>query len=130
MAPTLHKDDAVRIVAADVADLRIGDIVLVEAGTLYRVHRLVWRRRSWRTRGDALRGIDPPLDPAVILGRAIAVRRGGVWRALPQFPRTMVPMSASIARVYGGGALRLLVKAVRRKSDVAGGNSRKGLFLW
>lgn len=130
MAPALRRDDVVRIAPLAAKELRIGDIVLLEAGEVYRVHRLVWRRGGWRTRGDALRRLDPPVDPDMILGRAVAVRRDGIWRPLPGFPWTLIPFSASLMRCYGGAALRLPVAVRRRASARSPRNGRKGYRLW
>lgn len=65
---------------------RTGDLLLFRQADYLVVHRLLGpaRRRGGarrlRTRGDGVLGLDPPVDPARIVGRAIAVKRAEQWR--------------------------------------------------
>ena len=70
------------------ADLRRGDLLLFRQGQYLAVHRLLFRstdregRPCLRTRGDNVLALDPPVDPARVIGRVTAMRRDGEWRDL------------------------------------------------
>jgi hypothetical protein len=87
MHPWLREGDRVRVVAAAAPDVRVGDIVVRVQGTGPVVHRFVgwWRtRHGWRmlTKGDGAPRFDPPLAPAELVGRAVALLRDGQVRRL------------------------------------------------
>ena len=64
---------------------RIGDVVLVQAGGL-KLHRLVFgpplSRWAWRTKGDRLTTLDPPIGPGDVLGTVVEPRRRRLGLAL------------------------------------------------
>jgi len=70
------------------ADLRRGDLLLFRQGQYLAVHRLLFHstdregRPCLRTRGDNVLALDPPVDPARVIGRVTAMRRDGEWRDL------------------------------------------------
>ena len=69
---------------------RIGEVWAFAApDTSIVVHRYGRRRRGGGLvfRGDATAGADPPVDPAVLVGRAVAVRDGGGERTLGTLDR-------------------------------------------
>ena len=86
MGPTFGPGQRLRVVFAP-NRLRRGDILLFRQGEALLVHRLLGRARPQagcrrlRTRGDGAAGLDPPLDPALVLGRVVALEDGGVWRS-------------------------------------------------
>ena len=64
---------------------RLGDVVLVSQGQGLRLHRLVFAppaRWSWRTKGDGLPGLDPPVRASDVLGTVVDPRQRRVGRAL------------------------------------------------
>jgi hypothetical protein len=91
MRPTLEPGCLVRVDLAPFAP-RFGDLLLFRQQDYLTVHRFLGRRKlpdgstSLRTRGDARPRLDPPLDPANLLGRIVAVRRNEEWRSLDGSP--------------------------------------------
>src|SRR5262245_48047142 len=87
MVPILAPGQRLRVEFAP-ARLSRGDILLFRQGEALLVHRLLGRARPaagsvrLRTRGDGAAVLDPPLDPALVLGRVVAIEEGGVWRSL------------------------------------------------
>ena len=65
---------------------RIGDVVLVRQAGGLRLHRLVLgpplSRSVWRTKGDRLPALDPPLGPGDILGTVVEPRTRRIGLAL------------------------------------------------
>jgi hypothetical protein len=87
MIPTLRNGDAVRI-ALGAGRRRVGDLlVFMQAGSVV-VHRYLGRasdptgRPCLRTRGDGQGNLDPALLSENVLGRVVAIRRGGTWFTL------------------------------------------------
>ncbi|MFQ5596360.1 MAG: S24/S26 family peptidase [Anaerolineae bacterium] len=78
MAPLLRAGDAVWAEPALPASLRRGDVVVIQhAGGLV-THRLVAvGDGEWLTKGDNTRRLDPPVKANAILGRVVAIERGG-----------------------------------------------------
>jgi hypothetical protein len=71
---------------------RRGDLLLFRQADYLAVHRLLGParpttegERRLRTRGDGQLGLDPPLDPARVLGRVTAVGDDGAWWSLDGF---------------------------------------------
>jgi hypothetical protein len=87
MLPTLEPG---RILVVDFtpARLRMGDVLLFRQGGILVVHRFLGHVTSrsagpcLRTRGDGRPDLDPPLRDEDVLGRVIAVERGGRLRSL------------------------------------------------
>jgi hypothetical protein len=78
MAPLVELGDVVLIQRADWEDLRRGDLLLVEQGGDFLVHRLVAAdAHGVRTKGDNASHADLPLAPQAVLGRVAAVEKGG-----------------------------------------------------
>lgn len=103
MAPDLPAGRIVTVSARQ--SPRLGDVVLVQQREGMRLHRLVvgpplwWKRTGWRTKGDRLPTLDPPLTAADVLGTVIDPRPRVVSRALV---------------AWGGAAWARLARTVRR----------------
>lgn len=65
---------------------RIGDVVLVRQAAGLRLHRLVFgppfSGTAWRTKGDGLPALDPPIGPADVLGTVVEPSRRRILLAL------------------------------------------------
>ena len=91
MVPHLRGGDAVLAVPS-VAVPGPGDLLLFRQQDYWVVHRcLAWASasdgsRCLRTRGDGRNELDPPLPPADVRARIVALRRGGAWRSLQGGP--------------------------------------------
>jgi hypothetical protein len=74
---------------------RLGDVVLVRHAQGLKLHRLVFGpplalpRRAWRTKGDRLATLDPPLAPDAVLGTVVEPRRRRVGVALRACARSL-----------------------------------------
>jgi hypothetical protein len=88
MEPAIRPRDILVIAGCGVDDLAPRDVVLfVRDGRLF-AHRLLEiairsGRRVLRTRGDAIWSADAPVDAAEVMGRVVAVGRGGLFRPPP-----------------------------------------------
>lgn len=105
MAPSIPLGSEVRLVPVSSRELRAGMVVLVQVadGRLF-LHRVVAvAAGAVRTRGDALREVDPPAAPERVLARADQVRVDGIARVLPD-RRPWTP----------GRTLRRLLRRLRR----------------
>ncbi len=86
MLPTLRPGQLLAVEFAPRALAR-GDLLLFRQGGLLLVHRSLGRARPsagrilLRTRGDGAPTLDPPVDPAHVVGRVIAVAQGPCWRS-------------------------------------------------
>jgi signal peptidase I len=88
MIPTIYPGEVVTIRPVDPADVRQGDIVFYrrenESGHI--LHRVLWKRRSsngwvFRTKGDGVWSLDPPVTGAGIMGRTLGgASRLRAWR--------------------------------------------------
>ena len=96
MRPILDSGDFVAI-DFESRPPRFGDMLLFRQVDYLVIHRYVGhaRRREqglrYRTRGDAVNALDPPVDPERVLGRAVAFFDGRRWWDLDRFG----------ARLYG-----------------------------
>lgn len=86
MLPFIQDGDRV-LVAHGCADVRRGDVVVFRRGGRLIAHRVlrIYHRRSERvfiTKGDHIRRFDPPVNANEIVGRVLAVERGGRQMAL------------------------------------------------
>ena len=91
MLPSLRPGQRLAVEFAS-GEPRRGDLLLFRQADYLAVHRLLGPARSTsagerrlRTCGDGQLGLDPPLDPARVLGRVTAVEDGGVWWSLEGF---------------------------------------------
>ena len=90
MAPVIRSGDVVTVRPASVEDIRLGDIVFYRRsdGPGHVLHRVLCKRRragEWmlRTKGDALRGLDPPVAGDQVLGRSVSgASRARAWWGL------------------------------------------------
>jgi hypothetical protein len=86
MLPTLAEGQLLAVEFSP-DSLRVGDVLVYRQNGLLMVHRLLGDARSgsgeavFRTRGDGLTYLDPPLRVSRILGRVIALRCGDEWRS-------------------------------------------------
>lgn len=83
MSPFLRSGDVVVLAPLGGRSPGTGDVVAVRRSTGVLVHRVVGRRgASLLTLGDAVGRLDVPAAPEDVVGRAVAVRRGGRRRRL------------------------------------------------
>ena len=93
MAPRLAPGDVV-IVSRD-RPPRLGDVVLVRQARGLRLHRLVFGpplalpRSAWRTQGDSLAALDPPIDAGDVLGTVEDPRSRSIGLALRACARAL-----------------------------------------
>ena len=74
MEPALAEGERVVVEGAQRRRPRLGDVVLLRHPEGLRLHRLVYALgRSWRTKADHARGLDPALVPRDVLGTVVAV---------------------------------------------------------
>ena len=79
MAPLIEPGDVVLVRHVNFEDLRRGDLLLVEQGEAFLVHRLVAADANGiRTKGDNAGHADPPVLPQDVLGQVMAVEKGDV----------------------------------------------------
>jgi signal peptidase I len=87
MRPTLPPGSVLHVEFAPGA-FRRGDLLLFRQADYLAVHRFLGNARypdgrpCLRTRGDNVIALDPPVDRSRVVGRALALRRDGVWRDL------------------------------------------------
>ncbi|MEZ4502548.1 MAG: S24/S26 family peptidase [Dehalococcoidia bacterium] len=94
---------------------RLGEVwAYVDAAGVLVVHRYLGRRgRSMRFAGDAQHD-DPPVEPSMLVGRAVRVRRNGRTAPLDGV-RRLPPTAIALAhRTLRGLAVRLGARRVRR----------------
>ena len=105
MEPAIRDGEPVVVRPVRTAELADGMVVLVASHGRLLAHRIV-RLEPDRihTRGDAVGGEDPPVEPGEVLGRVTAVVRGGEERALGARPES---------RGIGVNVFRRLVKLGR-----------------
>jgi hypothetical protein len=78
MLPFVWPGDILSIHRAAHADLQRGELVLFTREDGFVVHRVVAKSGdSLITRGDSLDSNDPPVSPNQVLGRVVAIERGG-----------------------------------------------------
>lgn len=78
MAPLIEPGDVVLVHRVNPEDLRRGDLILVEQGGAFLVHRLVAAdSHGVRTKGDNASHADPPVVPQDVSGRVTGVEKGG-----------------------------------------------------
>ena len=76
MAPSIKAGDEVIVEAAKPAELRIGDVVVLNANGGLLMHRLLARQgKRLVTRGDSMAAPDRPWTPEQLLGRVRTVLR-------------------------------------------------------
>lgn len=116
MAPWLRPGD--RVLAAPLGQSAPcpGDVLAVANVEYVLVHRLVRLTAAGLVlKGDALRCVDAPIDAASVLGRVVAVARGG--RVHPLTTRRTRWLAAAVARyscVLGAAPFRKAPDSVRR----------------
>ncbi len=78
MTPFIRSGDAVTLRPTPAASARLGDtLAVLRPGERLRVHRLIRRRPTLQTRGDAAPESDPPVHDHEVLARVEQVKRGG-----------------------------------------------------
>jgi hypothetical protein len=78
MAPVVRPGDRVRLVPLLDAAPRLGELLAVVADGGLLLHRLVARAGAGLVlKGDALAFPDAPVEPGSVLGRVVAIERGG-----------------------------------------------------
>lgn len=101
MRPLLRPGDRVLLERAAPESLRPGDLLALRRGGEVVTHRLLAREgAALLTRGDAAPHPDPPFTAADVLGRAVAVERGGRSLDLQSRPwPALNPLLAKVARL-------------------------------
>lgn len=82
MYPTIRNGEAVTVIPVNASEVKRGDIILYKTGRGLIAHRLVsvetrGGAKLYRTRGDAALSDDCPVRAEQILGKIVAVERGG-----------------------------------------------------
>jgi len=133
MAPLIERGDLVLVQRANLEDLRRGDLLLVEQAGDFLVHRLVatprWRgARSCgpdthrvRTKGDNASYADLPLPPQDVLGRVVAVEKGG---KIIELDRGQWPLVNRLLGLLGWGEVQLFAAGRTVKRRLVGAQSR------
>ena len=104
MYPTIRDGETVSIAPVELADIVYGDVLLYRASGRLLAHRVVGltasrERLVVHVRGDAKRACDAPVDGSDVVGRVIAVDRGG--RVIPlhgRIPRLQHGVRAALSR--------------------------------
>ena len=92
MAPAIRSGEIVVVKKIPVVSLRIGDLILFKnnAGALM-LHRILFKRCIndstivLRTKGDALKSLDGPIQQSEVLGRVYKIQRkgpAGEWKTI------------------------------------------------
>ena len=77
MRPLLRAGDMVEVERVPPAELRAGDIVVVQRQGEFVTHRLLRvDERGWHTHGDGTRSLDVPVAADEIVGRVVTLERG------------------------------------------------------
>jgi hypothetical protein len=123
MHPTIREGEAITAAPAPPAGIKRGEVILRRLGHGVLAHRVVRILRSpdgalvFVTRGDSSAGHDQPAGESEVLGRIIAVERGGraldpgVWRVRALAGTRLVAVGFLRwlrARLRGGGVLPIL----------------------
>jgi signal peptidase I len=79
MRPTIQHGDFVTVEPIEASEVRRGDILLYRDGNHVIAHRVVGLSASKRFLlcGDGIETPDPPVRPDQVLGRVVALERGG-----------------------------------------------------
>jgi signal peptidase len=79
MRPTIQHGDLVTVEPIDASEIRRGNILLYRDGDHVVAHRVVGLTASKRFLlcGDGVETPDPPVRPDQVLGRVVALERGG-----------------------------------------------------
>ena len=83
MHPTIREGEAITVAPARPAGINRGDVILYRVGQgviAHRVARVAQRPDGalvFSPRGDAAQGRDDPVEEGAVLGRVVAVERGG-----------------------------------------------------
>lgn len=93
MEPAVRDGETIVVEPVNTNDLATGMVILARAGGRELAHRVVQVERDAagavigvRTRGDAVAGDDPPVLPADVRGRVVAVARDGRDVTVPLVP--------------------------------------------
>ena len=101
MTPMMRLGDWVQVEAVRRV-LRVGDIVMVDAGGKAVIHRLIFiTRRYLIMQGDAVFRFDPPIVPRQVIGIVMARERNGRKVDVKSFPLRLMSflmVAMSIAR--------------------------------
>ena len=91
MAPLIEPGDVVLVRHVNFEDLRRGDLILVEQGGTFLVHRLVAvHDHGVRTKGDNASHADVLVAPEDVLGRVVVVEKGDVLSLTSAIPSAIL----------------------------------------
>lgn len=100
MSPLLRVDDVVVAQAIEAAAVQHGDVLVFQRGVEVITHRLIARQADrLYLKGDNRRAADEPIESQALVGRVIAIERGGRSIDLQQ-PR-WVRLNRSVGRLSG-----------------------------
>ena len=122
MAPLVERGDLVLVQRANLEDLHRGDLLLVEQGGDFLVHRLVAANaHRLYTKGDNASCADLPLPPQDVLGRVVAVEQGG---RMIELDRGQWPLVNRLLGLLGWGEVQLFAAGRTVKRRLVGAQSR------
>jgi len=122
MAPLVERGDLVLVQRANLEDLHRGDLLLVEQGGDFLVHRLIAADvHGLHTKGDNASHADSPLTPQAVLGRVVAVERGG--RRI-DLGAARWPLVNRLLGLLGWGEVQLFTAGRTVKRRLVGAQSR------
>jgi signal peptidase I len=131
MIPAIREGEAITVVAAPPTKIRRRDVILYRSKRGVIAHRVVRVRRDGEgcvfiTRGDASVTSDEPVDASAVLGRVVAVERGG--RTVHLTGRQTRLVGAVLGRaVYLARRLRARLAGAKQSTGNAGHPTRQAL---
>jgi signal peptidase I len=109
MMPVIERGDIVTVVPADAGNLRVGDVVLYQSGSIAVVHRMLMQYSrggsTWLlTKGDAMPEADSPVEAGRLIGRVVSIERGGrrldLDRPAMRAISVLIAMISPVSRYY------------------------------
>ncbi|NNG14858.1 MAG: hypothetical protein HKM89_00165 [Gemmatimonadales bacterium] len=134
MEPTIPDASVIRIRCREPETCRVGDVVVMQAGSRIIAHRVLHRGRRGRareyliTRGDARWLPDPPVPVASLLGVVAGVAAGETWSP-PSAAREESGWAAALSFAVLRSALELNVTLGRSLAAALAGLRRGYLGL-
>ena len=121
MTPLIEPGDVVLVRHVKLEDLRRGDLILVEQGGSFLVHRLVAADvHGVRTKGDNASHADLPVVPQDVLGRVVGVEKSGKRIELDE---GRWPMVSRLLGLLGWCEVKLFAAGRIIKRRLLGGQS-------
>lgn len=128
MAPMIEQGDTVLIRSVHSQQLRRGDLLLVERDGYFLVHRLVAAGAHYiRIKGDNVSHADPVMELQEVLGRVVAVEKGGRRIELEEGRWPLVNRSLGLLGWYEMRLFAAGRKVKRRLVGARSGRLTRGL---